>query len=87
MDSKRNTIIDTSLIRYKFNTYLILGKIKAPIIIFHGDADEAIYYGSSQKLSAFFKPKDRFITLRGEGHNDFTKNSTYLLELKTILIL
>lgn len=77
--------IDTSLIRYKFNTYQFLQKTSAPIIIFHGNADDAIYYGSSQKLKSFFKPGDELITLKGEGHNDFTKNKDYLKALKTIL--
>ncbi len=77
--------IDTSVIMYKFNTYQFLQKTTVPIIIFHGDADNAIYYGSSKKLSAFFKQGDRLITLKGEGHNDFTKNKDYLEALKTIL--
>lgn len=77
--------IEPSLIRYQFNTFQYVEKTKAPVIIFHGDADEAIYYGSSVKLKASFKPQDQLITLKGEGHTDFTKNSYYLQKIKNIL--
>ncbi len=77
--------IDTSAIRYKLNTFQYIQRTKAPITIFHGDADEAVYYGSSVKLKAFFKKGDELITLSGEGHNDFTKNKDYLQSLKLIL--
>jgi uncharacterized protein len=76
---------DTSNMKYQFKTYEFLQKTKAPVIIFHGDADDAIYWGSSQKLSTFFKPGDKLIILRGEGHNDFTKNKDYLEKIKTFL--
>lgn len=77
--------IDTSIIRYKFNTYQFLQKTSAPVVIFHGDADEAIYYGSSQKLKAFLKPGDELITLKGQGHSRITENKDYLKALKTVL--
>jgi len=77
--------IDTSNMKYQFKIYDYLQKTKSPIIIFHGDADDAIYYGSSQKLSSFFKQGDKLFILKGEGHNDFTKNKDYLEKLKTIL--
>jgi len=38
------------LVRYKFETYSFLDNTKVPVIIFHGDRDEVIYYGSSVKL-------------------------------------
>lgn len=77
--------MDTSNMKYPFRTYDFLRKTKAPVTIFHGDADDAIYYGSSQKLSSFFKRGDKLFILKGEGHNDFTKNKDYLEKLKTIL--
>jgi len=77
--------VDTSNMKYQFRTYEFLQKTKAPVIIFHGDADNAIYYGSSQKLSSFFKQGDKLFILKGEGHNDFTRNKDYLEKLKTVL--
>jgi fermentation-respiration switch protein FrsA (DUF1100 family) len=77
--------VDTSNMKYQFRNYEFLQKTKASIIIFHGDADNAIYSGSSQKLSLFFKRGDKLFFLKGEGHNDFTKNKDYLEKLKEIL--
>ena len=77
--------IDTSNMNFQFKTYEFLPKIKAPVIIFHGDNDRAIYYGSSKRLSLFFKKGDKLFTLKGEGHNNFINNTVYLAIMKTIL--
>jgi len=77
--------INTSKMRFQFKTFESLPKIKVPVIIFHGDRDDAIYYGSSKKLSAFFKKGDELITLKGEGHNNFVNNLEYLCKMKVIL--
>lgn len=70
---------------FKFETSKRLAETTCPIVLIHGDADDAVYYGSSEKLSKFLKPKDRFITLKGEKHNDFTKNQEYLKVLRELL--
>ena len=57
-----------------------------PVVIFHGDQDEVIYYGSSLKLKDEFTSKDKLITLRGQGHNGMTDNEDYRNELKQVLI-
>ena len=77
--------VDTSNMKYQFRTCDFLKKTKAAVTIFHGDADSAIYYGSSQKLSSFFKRGDKLFILKDEGHNDFSKNKEYLEELENIL--
>ena len=77
--------LDTSNMKFQLKTYEFLRQAKVPVIIFHGGEDKAIYLGSSQKLSAFFKPGDQLVILKGEGHNDFTNNKDYLEKLKTIL--
>jgi pimeloyl-ACP methyl ester carboxylesterase len=73
------------LLKYKFETFRFLEKVKAPVLIFHGDADEIIYYGSSLKLKEHFKPGDRLITLPGAGHLGMNHNETYLEELNKVL--
>lgn len=77
--------IDTSDMKYQFKTYEFLQKTRAPVTIFHGNADEGIYYGSSEKLSAFLKKGDKFFTLKGEGHNNFIHNKEYLKKMKVLL--
>lgn len=73
------------LLKYKFKTFEFLQKVKAPVTIFHGDADEIIYYGSSLKLKEHFKKGDTLITIPGFGHNGMNKNEVYLSGLANIL--
>ncbi len=77
--------IDTSNMNFQLKTFEFLPKIKAPVIVFHGDSDHAIYYGSSEKLSALFKKGDKLFTLKGEGHNNFVNNTEYLTKMKAFL--
>jgi pimeloyl-ACP methyl ester carboxylesterase len=86
-DMMRHTFwfLPTFLLKYKIRTYEFIQKVSAPIVLFHGDADEVIYYGSSQKLQPYLKPGDQLITLKGQGHNGMTENPEYLSELKKIL--
>ena len=56
-----------------------------PIVIFHGNQDEVIYYGSSLKLKELFKEQDTLITLNGQGHNGMTDNRDYIIEIQKIL--
>ncbi|MEO8770374.1 MAG: alpha/beta fold hydrolase [Ferruginibacter sp.] len=78
-------ILPAFLLKYKFETNKFLQDCKMPVIIFHGDEDKVIYYGSSQKLKALFKISDTLITLQGQGHNGMSSDPTYLSELKKIL--
>ncbi|SEW39027.1 alpha/beta hydrolase [Chitinophaga arvensicola] len=73
------------LLKYTFPTYRHLQRVAVPVTIFHGDQDEVIYYGSSVKLQAYFKPGDRLITLKGQGHNGMTDNPVYMQEVARVL--
>jgi pimeloyl-ACP methyl ester carboxylesterase len=77
--------IDTTKLAFHFYTWQFLKKTTVPVYIFHGDNDQMFYYGSSEKLQAFFKPGDELITLKGAGHLDMDKNPEYLDSLKRIL--
>ena len=85
MAKKNFSIIPSFILKYKFQTNFFLGKCKMPVVIFHGDQDEVIYYGSSIKLKALFKPSDTLITLHGQGHNGMSDNTAYISELKKVL--
>jgi pimeloyl-ACP methyl ester carboxylesterase len=86
-DIMRHTypIVPIFLLKYKFHTNEYLKDCKMPVVIFHGDQDEVIYYGSSLKLKSEFKTKDTLITLKGQGHNGMTDNPDYISAIKTIL--
>jgi pimeloyl-ACP methyl ester carboxylesterase len=78
-------IIPTFILKYKFATNNYLKDCKMPVVIFHGNQDEVIYYGSSLKLQSIFKQQDTLITLKGQGHNGITDNPDYKIELQKIL--
>jgi pimeloyl-ACP methyl ester carboxylesterase len=78
--------IPTFLVKYKFETNKFIKNCTMPIVIFHGDRDEIIYYDSSVKLKALMKKTDTLITLKDQGHNGISSNTEYLHELKKILL-
>jgi len=78
-------IIPTFILKYKFETNKYIKDCKMPIVIFHGDKDEIIYYESSIKLQELIKETDTLITLKGQRHNGMSSNVKYLEELEKIL--
>ena len=74
------------LLKYKFDTGRYLDACEMPVVLFHGEQDEVIYYGSSVKLKAHLKPStDTLITLHRQTHNGITENPQYQLALEKIL--
>ena len=78
-------VVPGFLIRYPLPTNELIGQVRAPIVLFHGDRDEVIYAGSSLKLKALLKPSDQLIMLPGAGHNGMTDNPRYQRELTRLL--
>ena len=78
-------LIPTFILKYKFNTSEYIQKCSMPVIIFHGDNDAVIYYGSSLKLKREFKQGDTLISLPGQGHNGITDNPEYIDALRKLL--
>lgn len=87
VDLMRHTfpIIPTFILKYKLETNKFIIDCKIPIIIFHGNRDEVIYYNSSVKLKGLMKKSDTLITLNGQGHNGMTYNSEYITAIQKIL--
>lgn len=79
-------IIPSFLIKYRFMTNEFIKEVKSPVVIFHGDRDEVIYKGSSDKLKKLFKAGDRLIILEGQKHNNINNNPVYREELRKILM-
>ncbi len=78
-------IIPTFLLKYKFKTNEYIQKCKMPVMIFHGNKDEVIYYESSLKLRDHFKKQDSLFTLNGQGHGGINDNDDYKRLLKQLL--
>jgi pimeloyl-ACP methyl ester carboxylesterase len=72
------------LLKYKFETNKSLNRCSMPVVVFHGDQDDVIYYGSSLKLKKEFQHL-QLITLKDQGHNGMTENKEYLEAVKSIL--
>jgi uncharacterized protein len=77
--------VPTFLLKYKFETNKYVKACKMPVVIFHGNQDEVIFYDSSVKLKEHLKASDTFITLHGQGHIGMTANKNYLAEIQNIL--
>ncbi|WP_255478705.1 alpha/beta hydrolase [Rufibacter sp. XAAS-G3-1] len=78
-------VLPTFLLKYKFETYKYLPKCTMPVVLFHGEQDEIIYYGSSLKLKKHLKNTDTLVTLAGLGHNGMTSSPQYQAQLQRIL--
>lgn len=83
--AKSYPIIPTFILKYKFETNIYIKNCKMPVVIFHGDKDEVIYYDSSLRLKESLKKYDRLIILNGQKHNDMTENKDYKKEIQRIL--
>jgi uncharacterized protein len=73
------------ILRYPMPTNELIGRVSAPIVLFHGDHDEVIDYNSTLRLKALLKPTDRLIVLPGARHNGMTDNPTYRREVARLL--
>ena len=82
---QRFPIIPTFILKYKFETNHYLKSCKMPVVLFHGDQDQVIYYESSLKLQQEFKSGDTLITINGLGHNGMTDHPDYRAGIKRIL--
>lgn len=49
---------------------LEMGKVTAPVIIFHGDRDDLVPLSSGQELAALLSSKPRFVVVKNAGHID-----------------
>jgi alpha-beta hydrolase superfamily lysophospholipase len=73
------------LVRYKFRTDQYIQQVKCPVVIFHGDRDEIIYTGSSEKLKQHFKPGDKLFILKAQPHNGINENPDYQKNVSNLL--
>ena len=78
MMNNQYPFIPSYFLEYKLKTYEFIPKVKSPISIFHGDADEIIYYESSVKLKEHFSSKDELIKLSGQKHGGMNENHIFI---------
>lgn len=73
------------LLKYKFETYKYLEKVKVPIYIFHGTADRVISYENSVQLMEHINNRAELTTLQGTEHLIDGDNPVYANKLAAIL--
>jgi fermentation-respiration switch protein FrsA (DUF1100 family) len=59
------------LLKDKFESVKIVGKISAPVLIFHGTADSIVPFNEGEKLFAAVKAPKKFVRVEGAGHLNF----------------
>ncbi len=74
-------LLPLSLVRYPFRTSEIIGKIKAPVILVHGDRDSLIPIAHSEELLKLTNEKSKLLVIEGAGHNDIHHFQSYLVGL------
>ena len=74
------------VLRYPMLTNELIGLVRAPVVLFHGDHDEVIPVASSRRLNTLLKPGDRLIILAGASHNGLTDNPDYRRALAQLLL-
>ena len=82
---KKAPLLPAFLLRYPLESHLYLAQCKSPVVIYHGEEDNLIYPGSSQKLAELFKPGDELVLLHQQGHNGITDNLQYQQHLRGLL--
>ena len=60
-------------------------KIAQPVLIVHGDKDDILPFDGSVMLSKLLNEKSQFVAIKGQNHNDFEFNKTYISALKNFL--
>ncbi len=70
---------------FKIPTYQYLQDVNAPVTIFHGTADEVIFYRCAAKLKKVLKPTDEFITIKKGKHNNLNTFDIFHQKLDSLL--
>jgi len=58
------------LVGSRFDSASKIGRVRSPLLFFHGDRDEIVAYALGRRLFELAPKPKAFETLRGAGHND-----------------
>lgn len=71
-------LLPLALVRYPLRTSEIIGNIKAPIILVHGDRDALIPIEESKALLKLANGTSKLLVIAGAGHNDIHQFKSYI---------
>ncbi len=77
-------IIPSFLLKYKLKVNEFVKGTQAPIVILHGRNDSTFSVAQAYRLKALLKPTDELTVLDKQGHDHFTENPAYSIELERI---
>jgi uncharacterized protein len=81
---QRTLIVLPAVLKYQFRIDQMLPNVKAPIVIFARVDDLFIPYNSSERLTKFFKPGDKLISMsrNDEGNDTYGFSETFFPNYK-----
>ena len=71
-------LLPLALVRYPFKTSEVIGRIKAPVILVHGDRDSLIPIEESEALLKLTNGSSKLLVIAGAGHNDIHQYQSYI---------
>jgi uncharacterized protein len=71
-------LLPSALLRYPLRTSEIIGNIKAPIILVHGNRDSLIPIEESKALLKLTNGTSKLLVIAGAGHNDIHQFKSYI---------
>jgi len=79
--------VPASLLQNRLNALDKIGRIKAPILFFHGDLDAIVPIGLGRELFDAAKAPKEFITIAGAEHNDtyFVGGNQYFNKIRSFV--
>jgi len=66
------------LLKYPLRTDEIIAKVKARILIVHGEQDRRLALSHAQKLAALARSPTELVVIEGAGHNDIQRFPAYV---------
>ncbi|MEO6404376.1 MAG: alpha/beta fold hydrolase [Ferruginibacter sp.] len=73
------------MIKFKIPTWQYLQQVKSPVTILVGTSDGVIRNSVSAKLKKFLKPDDKYIEVKGAGHNEVNISERYKNVMDSLL--
>ena len=58
------------LMKDQFRSDLCIGKVKAPVLVVHGENDTIVHISLGERLYGLVRMPKRFVRVAGAGHND-----------------
>jgi len=72
-------------LKYNFRSDLRIQEVKCPVYIFHGTLDEVIPFRSGKKFEPYALHHGEFVAVKGAGHLNITRFTTFQEKLYKIL--